>query len=719
MGKYVLGVGVCFCGFYSAIVYAESNNKLEQIVVVGNKVARPINSIAANITVLSKEELYGNLTTSTRDLFQYTPGIDTESTGTRYGTESINIRGIGGNRVALLIDGVPLGDQFDIGNFSNATRDFINAGMVQRAEVLHGSASALYGSNAIGGVVALYTPMPSDLLKNNTNGGEILATYQGADTSSHMQAMFASGSESLGFLVGASLRDGHELDPVETVKNPDKRDYQRKSALLKLVADDHAGQSWRLAYMHQDSEAQSDLQSMLGSGRFRSTTKLLGDDHSSMDMFMGEYDIKALEPWIDSSVFRAYYQTSDISQSTFDERQLARTPVSIDRLFSYQQKTLGFELNLQKEIIGENGLLHQIGFGLEYQERATEELRDGASTDLANGLSSSSVLGEVFPLRDFPLSDAEEFGSYLEYSVSSERWTATAALRADHYKLGTTADFIYLEDNPSVGVVSLSESDISPKLGLVFHPTPSTDVYFQYTHGFRAPPFEDANIGLDIPLFNIRALPNPDLKSESSDGVDLGVRWKNDIAKLQLGFFRTNYEDFIETKVRLGIDPTSGRLLFQSQNLSGAVIEGLEAGWQIDLPYNLDFNGSLYLADGSNKDNDQPLNSVGPDQLVMGLGWSATSGKRALKLRSSYTGNWRDRDESGGELFKPDSHFIMDLFYSENLTNRVVFRAAMKNLSDKEYWNWSSVGGVAPDDPILPVLARPGRNFSVSFEFSW
>ena len=561
--KSVLRIGVCLCVLNPTVLYAGDSSALEQIVVVGSKVARPINSIAANITVLSKEELYGNLTTSTRDVFRYTPGIDTESTGTRYGTESINIRGIGGNRVAMLIDGVPLGDQFDIGNFSNATRDFINAGMVQKAEVLHGSASALYGSNAIGGVVALYTPMPADVLKNNTSGGEILATYQDADKSSHMQAIFASGSESLGFLAAATLRQGHELEPVEAVNNPDIRDYQRKSALLKVVADDYAGQSWRLAYMHQDSEAQSDLQSMLGSGRFRSTSKLLGDDDSSMDLLLAEYDIKALEPWVDSSVFRAYYQTSDISQSTFDERQMARKPISIDRLFSYQQETLGFELNLQKEIIGDNGLLHQIGFGLEYQDRATEELRDGTSTNLSNGVSSNSVLGEVFPLRDFPLSDAQEIGSYVEYSVSSERWTATTALRADHYKLGTTADSIYIEDNPSVGVVSLSESDISPKLGLVFHPTPSTDIYFQYTHGFRAPPFEDANIGLDIPLFNIRALPNPDLKSESSDGVDIGLRWNNEVANFHLGYFRTRYEDFIETKVRLGIDPTSGRLLFQ------------------------------------------------------------------------------------------------------------------------------------------------------------
>ena len=92
------------------------------------------------------------------------PGVDYEAAGTRFGAEGINIRGIGGNRVAILVDGVPLSDQFDTGSFSNATRDFIDAGLIQNIEVLHGPASALYGSAAIGGVVAVRTPDPADIV---------------------------------------------------------------------------------------------------------------------------------------------------------------------------------------------------------------------------------------------------------------------------------------------------------------------------------------------------------------------------------------------------------------------------------------------------------------------------------------------------------------------------------------------------------------------------
>ena len=138
----------------SVAAEAHDEDTLEQIVVVAHKDERSIRDVAANVTVLSRAQLNAELATSIGDVFRYVPGIDYEAAGTRFGTESINIRGIGGNRVAMLVDGVPLTDQFDTGSFSNATRDFIDAGLIQNIEVLHGPASALYGSAAIGGVVA-------------------------------------------------------------------------------------------------------------------------------------------------------------------------------------------------------------------------------------------------------------------------------------------------------------------------------------------------------------------------------------------------------------------------------------------------------------------------------------------------------------------------------------------------------------------------------------
>lgn len=695
-----------------------SETNIEQIVVVANKIETPVNKIASNVTVFTKQGITDDLATSISQVFRYSPGIEAESTGSRFGTQGVNIRGIGGNRVALLIDGVPLSDQFDVGNFSNASRDFLNAGFIQRTEILHGSASAYYGSDAIGGVVASYTINPMDLIRQGNSGGEVLATYSAIDNSSHLQSAFASGNSSLGFLGAVSVRDGHEVEAQGVTAGKDDRDYTRRSALLKIVADNEFGQNWKLSYLHQDSESQTDQKSFLGAGRFRATTKLLGDDEDSMDILSGEYHFTPATQWLDAGQVRAFYKQVEVEQQTLDERLLARAPISIDRFFSYQQATQGLELRLHKEFNNDFGS-HRFSFGLEYQERRTEELRDGEQTLIASGETTKFILGELFPLRDFPISETVKWGSFIDYSFSSEHWTAIAALRGDHYDLDARADAIYLADNPETEVVTLSQSDVSPKLGLIHHLTPRSNVYAQYAQGFRAPPFEDANIGLDIPLFNIRAIPNPELKSESSDSFDVGFRWQGDTASYRFGLFRTEYSNFIETKVRLGIDPISGRSLFQSQNLAQAVIKGVEGGWQLKLAKNFDFSGSFYLAEGTNLDTQQPLNSVGPEQLVLGLGWHSADDRRALRLQGTFTGRWDDIDESSDELFKPNGYEVFDLFFSQQLREQITLRVSLTNLTNQQYWNWAEVGGLEVNDPVLPVLARPGRALSLSVGASW
>ena len=693
---------------------------IDQIVVVANKTERSIREVAANVTVVSRDQLDIEMANSVADILRYAPGIDYEGAGTRFGTEGINIRGIGGNRVALLVDGVPLSDQFDIGSFSNATRDFVNAGFVQQLEVLHGPASALYGSAAIGGVVAMRTPLPVDLARDG-QGGVLTANWRGADQSLNGTVLHAFSGESVGLLAGLSARGGEEIESAAAPSDLDQRDYDRRSAMLKLVADDPFGHTWQVGYYRQESDVRSSLSSMLGSGRFRSTTALVGDDNHRMDLFVAEYQFGSGDGLIDSGVVRGYYEVADIRQHTLDERGNARRPVSIDRLFVFEQDLAGVELNLQKEVVGDF-VSHRLGFGLEYRERRTEEFRDGLETGIEDGARTKTLLGEVFPLRDFPISESADWGAYLEDAMSLADWTIIAALRADRYDLDAVSDRMYREDFPFADPVSLSESELSPKLGLIYRATPELDVYLQYSHGFRAPPYEDANIGLEIPVFNIRAIPNPDLKAESSDGFDLGVRWRGSNGDARLSVFRTDYDDFIETKVRLGVDPVSGRVLFQSQNVHEAAIEGVEAGWDVSLDRwlaGLSFDGSVYWARGENRDSGEPLNSVGPAQAVVGLRWSSPDGDWDASLRGTLTDRWSDRDETRGELFEPPGYAVFDVFLTHRMSESVTLRAGVLNVTDREYWVWSDVRGLAPDDPVIPYLARPGVSVTAGFDMRW
>jgi hemoglobin/transferrin/lactoferrin receptor protein len=570
---------------------------VDQIIVVAHKDERSIREIAANVTVLSRTELNSELATSLADVFRYIPGVDYEAAGTRFGTEGISIRGIGGNRVAILVDGVPLPDQFDSGSFSNATRDFIDAGLVQNIEVLHGPASALYGSAAIGGVVAVRTPDPSDIVREDSSGGDFLGTWRGADDSTHGQMMMAFGDRSLGVLAGYSWRNGEETESAAGPANVDTRNYDRQTALVKFVADDRRGQTWRASLMHQDSTTGSDLNSLLGTGRFRSTTALEGDDISKIDVVNLAFEFGSPESWIDNGVVRAFFEFADVNQRTLDERAAASAPVSINRTFAYDQEIRGLEFNAWKNFGGDT-ISQRLGIGLEYHDRTTEESRDGLSTDLNTGEQTNALLGEVFPLRDFPISRTQEFAAFVEDTVSVGDWTVIAALRADRFDLAPTIDAMYREDYPDYDAVSLSESDLSPKLGIIYAVTENVDLYAQFSHGFRAPPYSDANISLEIPFFGYRAIPNPDLKSESSNGFDVGIRWQGLQSSARLSAFRTSYKNFIESKINIGVDPLTGLTMFQSRNIDRTEIEGFEAGWatRFGAGENFGFDGSAYYA---------------------------------------------------------------------------------------------------------------------------
>lgn len=704
-----------------ADVQAESAAAIDEVVVVAHKHARALHDVAASVSVFSGEDLRFELGDTVADVFRYAPGIDYEAAGSRFGSESINIRGISGNRVAILVDGVPVSDQFDVGSFSNATRDLVNAGFIDQIEVLHGPASALYGSAAIGGVVAMSTVEPRSLAGGYGQGGRFTTGWRDENTSVNATALQAFAGDRIAVLAGVAMTDGNEFDAAAAADSLDWRDFTSQSALVKLTIDDAWGNRWQVTANRRQSDVDSELGSVLGTGRYRTTTALVGNDEAVADLLSLEYRFGNDSGVIDDGVVRVYFQDSEIVQHTLDERGLATRPVSIDRLFSFEQQTSGIEASMQKSVTMA-GVPQQLGFGAEFRDRDTAEYRDGLETGIDDGVVTNVLLGEVFPLRDFPLSRTRELGAYLEDVVTVGRLSLIAAVRADRYDMQPSIDAMYAEDYPFAVPVSISESEVSPKFGVIYRLGESAEIYAQYSHGFRAPPYEDANISLEMPLFNFRAVPNPDLRSETSDGVDVGLRWRGAAGSARLSVFRSDYDDFIESKVRIGPDPDSGRILFQSQNIERAVIEGIEAGGTLvlgALSDGLSIDASLFLARGENRDNGEPLNSVGPPQGVLSVDWVSDGDRFRASLRGTFTDDWSERDERNGELFKPSGYAVFDAFIAYRLGARLTLRAALMNFTDRTYWSWTDVRGLAPGDPVIPYLSRPGRSFNIGLDMHW
>jgi hemoglobin/transferrin/lactoferrin receptor protein len=140
-----------------------AGSELETITVYARRMT-PVSRVAATVTVIDQARIETTLATDIRDLVRYEPGLSVRNDPFRFGLDTITVRGLGGNRVAVEVDGIPAAGGFAVGSYADTGRVFVDPAFVDRVEFLRGPASSLYGSDAIGGVVAMTTLTPGRLL---------------------------------------------------------------------------------------------------------------------------------------------------------------------------------------------------------------------------------------------------------------------------------------------------------------------------------------------------------------------------------------------------------------------------------------------------------------------------------------------------------------------------------------------------------------------------
>ncbi len=148
-----------------------------QIVVTANRTVTPAYQVGQSFTVLDAAQIRLDQETSVSDILDRTPGVTVARNGGPGETTTLFIRGAEADQTVVLIDGVKVNDPTDPGtgfDFSG-----LLAGDISRVEVLRGSQSTLYGSEAIGGVVNLITAGATRPLQGNLQAemGSFGATY--------------------------------------------------------------------------------------------------------------------------------------------------------------------------------------------------------------------------------------------------------------------------------------------------------------------------------------------------------------------------------------------------------------------------------------------------------------------------------------------------------------------------------------------------------------
>jgi len=702
--------------------------EFDRVVVTATRTARAIDDVPNTVDVINRERMDELLVRDLKDLFRYEPGVTVTSSYGRFGIGDIRIRGLGGNRVRILTDGVPVSDAFEIGNFSNANRNFVDLDTLKRVEVVRGPSSALYGSDALGGVVSFVTRDPRDYLAPGQDAH--LGFKLGAE--SDWDGFFAGATAALGGerwsgLLAVGHRQGRDTENMgedegigsaRTAPNPQRNDG--RSVLAKLVFEPGSGQRFRLTLDGTEDAADTNILSMLGMQGFTGANNLAvrADDHQSRARVALAHEVDVLD-WAvaDSLDWQLYRQDSETNQDTLEERVTAAgVRERRDRSFNFDQRSYGLQANFHKAFVTGNAG-HDLTWGIDASRQRTRQKRDGLVTNLDTGATSNAMLPDVFPVRDFPPSTTTTYAFYAQDEIvfGTGTFRLVPGVRVDRYELDAKADDIFAEDNPGVAVSGLSRTQVSPKLGAVWKPGGGWSLFAGYARGFRAPPYSDVNIGLTNVMFGYTAIANPDLRPETSDGFEAGVRFAGDAVYAGLTGYHNRYEDFIESFRFVGFND-QGLMVFQSQNVSEARIYGAELKAGVDFGAlspaweGWTLRGAASWSRGDDRTADVPLDSVDPATAVLGLGYEAGAWGAELAARFAA----RRERVSDPELYQTPGYGVLDLYAHWDLSPNLTLNAGVRNIADRKYWASGDLPVAMSANGALERFTSPGRSVAIS-----
>lgn len=297
--------------------------KLKEVSVVSTRTERDLNEVPNTVTVINSDDIQKGQgqVQDIGDLIRYEPNISVRSESQRrFGNGSFNIRGIDGNRVLIHVDGVRIGDEFSYGSslLNGVGRDTVDLDTLKRVEILRGPGSAIYGSDALGGVVPYTTKDPSDYMKQADKDVYfgVHSGYASADRSFTNGFTFATGREAVQGCLHYSRRIGHETSnrgdidvqgPTRTATNP--QNYLQESLLGKIVFKPAAGQQFKLTL--EDRSTRADTNVLSGVTGLPRVTDLQGYDKAQRSRISLEHEWLQPASWVNALRWNAYGQQTN------------------------------------------------------------------------------------------------------------------------------------------------------------------------------------------------------------------------------------------------------------------------------------------------------------------------------------------------------------------------------------------------------------------------
>ncbi len=534
------------------------------------------------------------------NLFVGQPGLAVHSDGA-WGQNPV-LRGLKKESVVVLVDGVRVNSAQPQG----AIASFLDLGLLDRAEVVKGPASVLYGSGAMGGVVNLLTPEPRFTAQPAT-GGRVGIGAGSNDRSLSGALLLERSNADHALVLGAAARNANDY------RSPDGREadtgYRSDTLLAKYRYRLSEGTSLRLNLQrHADHDVWYPGSARTGG---RPGGAGIPPPLGTVTIHSPEQRRELIEAGLDTRLGPGRLEASVYSQDVF--RQIRARSATTGRDYVRNDVTFATE-GLRAKYLLPAGNGHFLTFGAEtWRMHADPERYIDNNAPLFNNNQRNDPFDRGV-LRSTGVFVQDEFEIGRTRLVAGARLDRVAG-DARQKGVGAAAQTTGLDHE---------DTTLSWSLGAVHPLSERVGVYANIGRAYRAADmrerFEDSARG-----DGYYHVGNPQLDPERSTSIELGVKGRDGGLEYRFAAFHTRIDDYIAGRVTGANHPGTGLPLKRTENLDRVTIYGVEGSASVPL--------GRFVADatftwlrGENQQDDEPLYQMPPAELRLGLGQPAERG---------------------------------------------------------------------------------------------
>ncbi|MCZ4353990.1 TonB-dependent hemoglobin/transferrin/lactoferrin family receptor [Roseovarius aestuarii] len=715
---------------------------LGQILLSTDRANRNVRELPANVTVVGEDEIEDHGISDMQELVRNVPGVTVgrQTTGadpfSTFG--GFTIRGVGGNRVAIQIDGSRVPERIIDG-----TRDYLDFNFTKQVEIVRGPASVQWGADALGGLVALETIDPEDLLEGRDRAVNVKGGFDSSSNTTSTSLSYGQRfSPDFSMLIGVARDSGHEPElsnarddggiygctrniayGATSCGDFDPTDSTSTRTLLKAVWT--PGTQHRLEFsadlLRRDTDVVQNysLGPVINNTTGVATGEIIDSKTRNLDLNRDRYGIEyTFTP--DSGIFSEVKTTFAYTPNGYERTGFENsTSAAGDRIttqdaLSYSEDF--YELDIQATANFSLGASdHRLVMGFDGDIAKTNYSRRDVETNLTTGTVTETRAGGF----NFANATTQRADIYVEDRITfgGGRFELTPGLRFATYKIDPSLNADY-QTVPGKEPVVRQDERLLKSLGATYRFNDNWSAWAKYGEGFKMPTAQQLYTS-SPGFFNL--IPAPNLSPEEVESYEVGLRYEQSGGFASINAFRAKYSNFIESFYFV---PGTNDITYR--NIAKVDIWGIEAsgGMAIGANTNLSFAAAWQKGEQrANPTSAKTATTLPPFTASVTLSHVFPAYGVTVEGVASFAGDVKRTDSATD--FKPDGYALLDLYAKWEVMDNAFLKFGVQNVTNERYFmsSASSYGvtaspGVTKTNPI-ELQTGAGRTFNVGFDVTF